>query len=186
VANLQRSIDIGQKTSRGESPLRVLVAGQVCLQKGSYYVYEAAALLQKRAQFRMVGSVAGLPENVLKKLRQRLEVVGSVPRSAMSDHYNWADVFLLPSLCEGSATVTYEALGYGLPVICTPNTGSVVRDGVEGFIVPVRDSAAIAERIERLALDEELRTQMAASARARAAEFTVTEYGRRLLSVLPC
>ena len=103
----------------------------------------------------------------------------------MAEHFQWADVFLLPSLCEGSATVTYEALGHGLPVICTPNTGSVVRDGMEGFIVPVRDAAAIAERIERLAIDVELRTQMAANAKARAAEFTVAEYGRRLLSVLP-
>jgi glycosyltransferase involved in cell wall biosynthesis len=174
-----------RRTSRGNSPLRVLVAGQVCLQKGSQYVYEAAALLGSNALFRLVGSIAGVPEQVLRKLRLRLEFLGPMPRSAMTEQYDWADVFLLPSLCEGSATVTYEALAHGLPVICTPNTGSVVRDGGEGFIVPVRDAAAIAERIERLAHDVELRTQMAANARARAAEFTVAEYGRRLLAALP-
>jgi hypothetical protein len=181
----QRAENRGPKTSKGKSPLRVLVAGHVCLQKGSHYVCEAAALLGKSVRFRMVGSIAGLPERVLNKLRLRLEVPGPVPRSTMSEQYDWADVFLLPSLCEGSATVTYEALGYGLPVICTPNSGSVVRDGVEGFIVPVRDSTAIAERIERFACDGQLLAQMASNARARAAEFTVAEYGRRLLSVLP-
>jgi glycosyltransferase involved in cell wall biosynthesis len=103
----------------------------------------------------------------------------------LASHYELAHVFLLPSLCEGSDTVTYQVLGHSLPVVCTPNTGGVMRDGGEGFIVPVRDAAAIAERIERLAHDVELRAQMAANARARSAEFTLAEYGRRLLSVLP-
>ena len=102
----------------------------------------------------------------------------------MSEHYSWADVFLLPSLCEGSATVIYEALAHGLPVICTPNTGSVVRDGMDGFIVPIRDAATTAARLEQLAGDRELRTWMGANARQRASEFTVAAYGRRLLAAL--
>jgi glycosyltransferase involved in cell wall biosynthesis len=80
--------------------------------------------------------------------------------------------------------VTYEALGYGLPVVCTPNAGSVVRDGLEGFIVPVRDATAIAGRIEQLTQDVDLRAQMSAGAKARAAEFTVAAYGQRLLAAL--
>ena len=47
-----------------------------------------------------------------------------------------ADVFVFPSLFEGSAVVTYEAIACGLPSIVTPEAGSVVRDGVEGFLVP--------------------------------------------------
>jgi glycosyltransferase involved in cell wall biosynthesis len=116
------------------------------------------------------------------QLREHLELTGPAPRSDIAQHFKWADVLLLPSICEGSATVTYEALGYGLPVVCTPNAGSVARDGVEGFIVPVRDATAIAGRIEQLAQDLELRAQMAANAKARAAEFTVEAYGRRLLA----
>ena len=49
-----------------------------------------------------------------------------------------ADVFVFPSLFEGSAVVTYEALACGLPSVVTPDAGSVVRDGVEGFVVPGR------------------------------------------------
>ncbi len=55
-----------------------------------------------------------------------------------------ADVFVFPSLFEGSAVVTYEALACGLPCIVTPRPGSVVRDGVEGLIVPARDVEALA------------------------------------------
>jgi len=55
---------------------------------------------------------------------------------------------VLPSICEGSATVTYEALASGVPVICTPKTGSMVRHGVDGNIVPIRNPEAIAQSIE--------------------------------------
>ena len=78
-----------------------------------------------------------------------------VPRSEVIRHYEWADIFLLPSLCEGSATSTYEALTAGLPVVCTPNCGSVVRHGTEGYLVPIRDPGAISDRLEALATDAE-------------------------------
>jgi glycosyltransferase involved in cell wall biosynthesis len=102
----------------------------------------------------------------------------------MAGYYGWADVFLLPSVCEGSATVTYEAMGAGLPVIATPNTGSVVRDGTDGFIVPVRDADAVVAKVELLANEPDLRRHMGEQARARASDFTVAEYGRRLVSAL--
>jgi glycosyltransferase involved in cell wall biosynthesis len=162
-------------------PLRVLTVGAVGLRKGSPYVLEAAKQLKDKAVFRMVGSI-GVSDQAEAQLREHLELTGPVPRSNIAQHFAWADVFLLPSICEGSATVTYEALGYGLPVVCTPNAGSVVRDGLEGFIVPVRDATAIAGRIDQLAQDLELRAQMAAKAKARAAEFTVEAYGQRLLA----
>ena len=60
----------------------------------------------------------------------------------------------------------------GVPVITTPNCGSVVRDGIDGFIVPIRDAEAIADRIELLLADRALRARMGRNARARAREFT--------------
>jgi len=116
------------------------------------------------------------------QLREHLELTGPAPRSDIAQHFAWADVFLLPSICEGSATVTYEALGFGLPVVCTPNAGSVVRDGLDGFIVAGAGCHGHCGRIEQLAQDLELRAQMAANAKARAAEFTVGAYGQRLLA----
>lgn len=142
-----------------EGPLRVLTVGAVGLRKGSPYVLEAAKQLKGMAEFRMAGSVQVLPK-AESELREHLELTGTIPRTEILSHYAWADVFLLPSLCEGSATVVYEALATGLPVICTPNTGSIVRDGVDGFIVPVRDAKAIAECIDRLAKDASLLAKM--------------------------
>ncbi|WP_343712226.1 glycosyltransferase family 4 protein [Inquilinus sp.] len=164
-------------------PLRILTIGAVGLRKGSPYVAEAARLLAGRAVFRMVGQ-CHLPDQVRSRLGQVVEITGPVPRAEILDHYAWADVFLLPSICEGSATVTYEALAAGLPVITTPNTGSVVRDGLDGFVVPIRDAAAIAEALMTLHDHRGRLAEMSRQAQARAADFDLASYGRRLCEAL--
>jgi glycosyltransferase involved in cell wall biosynthesis len=168
---------------RRNGPLRVLTVGTVGLRKGSPYVLEAAKQLKGCAQFRLVGGI-GVAREAEAQLREHLELTGPVPESELAGQFAWADVFLLPSLCEGSATVTYEALANRLPVICTANTGSVVRNGIEGFIVPIRDAAAIVERLHRFLDDSELMRRMSAKGATRAKEFTVAKYGYRLTSAL--
>jgi glycosyltransferase involved in cell wall biosynthesis len=172
-----------QEIIRIGGPLRVLTVGQVGLRKGSPYVAEAARLLGPSATFRMAGP-SNLPDRVTAHLSKHVELRGIVPRAEMAAEYEWADVFLLPSICEGSATAIYEALAAGLPVVCTENAGSVVRDGIDGFIVPIRDGTAIAKAITTLANNVGMRAAMSESAVARAADFTVEHYGKRLLSAL--
>ncbi|MDX3924428.1 MAG: glycosyltransferase family 4 protein [Shinella sp.] len=169
--------------ARLPGPLRILTVGEVGLRKGSPYVVEAAARLGDSARVRMVGPTR-LPAAVRDRLAQTVELPGIIPRTAMAEQFRWADIFLLPSICEGSATAVYEALSAGLPVITTENTGSVVRDGIEGFIVPIRDPDAIVEAVQALAHDDALRARMSMNAVARAAEFTVEKYGDRLLAAL--
>jgi glycosyltransferase involved in cell wall biosynthesis len=163
-------------------PLRILTVGAVGLRKGAPYVLAAARDLGDKAEFRMAGQVE-VTLYAQKLLSERVTVLRAVPRSEIHRQFAWADVFLLPTLCEGSATACYEALSYGLPVITTPNAGSIVRDGLDGFIVPIRDAGATADRIERLA-DGDLWIEMSANARCRAADYTLEKYGQRLLSVL--
>jgi glycosyltransferase involved in cell wall biosynthesis len=131
----------------------------------------------------MVGMLH-VPARVGNELRQYVEVVGAVPRDQVCGHLQWADVFLLPSICEGSATVVYEALASGLPVICTPNTGSVVRHGTDGWIVPAGDTCCIVECLRRLATDKELLAYQARNARQRATEFDLARYGHRLVQLI--
>ena len=165
------------------APLHVLTVGSVGLRKGSPYVLQAAQRLKGEAVFRMVGHI-GVENEAELQLREHLELVGAVPKGELSRHFAWADVLLLPSLCEGSATVTYEALACARPVICTHNTGSVARDGLEGFIIPIRDSAAIVEKIRQLREDHDLLRQLSENAMVRASEFTIAEYGGRLINAL--
>ncbi|MEH2242830.1 glycosyltransferase family 4 protein [Nostoc sp.] len=159
--------------------LRVLTIGSVGLRKGIPYVLEAAKQLKGKAIFRVVGPVQVLPDAVAA-LQENLELVGQVPRSQIMAHYNWADVFLLPSICEGSATATYEALACGLPVIATPNTGSIVEDGINGFIVPIRNVDAIVRKLQLLCTQPELLVTMSKMALEKSIFSHLTQYKQRL------
>jgi glycosyltransferase involved in cell wall biosynthesis len=167
-----------------DGEFHVLFAGTICLRKGIPYVMEAARRLDsRRVRFRAVGPI-GVADSAARELQSVVELPGAAPRSRMREEYAWADVFLMPSISEGSANVCYEALGQGLPVVTTHNAGSVVRDGAEGFLVPPGDAEAIAERIEELAANRELRLQMGLAARKRAEEFTWEKYQERLLAAI--
>lgn len=163
--------------------LRVLTVGAVGLRKGSPYILEAARRLRDIAEFRLVGPVYAA-RSCARQLADALELTGAVSRIEVQRHYAWADVFLLPSVCEGSATVTYEALSAGLPVVTTPNSGSVVTGGFDGFIVPLGDVEAICSALAHLADDRQLLCQMALNARLTAGSHDVAAYGRRLLAAL--
>ena len=164
-------------------PLRVLTVGSVGLRKGAPYILEAAKRLQNRAVFRMVGPVGVLPP-AISALQEHLELVGPVPRDRILQHYQWADVFLLPSICEGSATAIYEALACGLPVITTPNSGSIVRDGVEGFIVPIRDVESIVERLNLFMEDKTLLATLRHNIRQKNLKNNFDRYGDRLVKAI--
>lgn len=72
----------------------------------------------------------------------------------------------------------------GLPVITTPNAGTHVRDGIDGFVVPIRGTDAMMARIEELYRDRDLRLAMGRAARERASSFTWARYGAGLDAVL--
>lgn len=168
-----------------DSAITVLFVGQVGIRKGAHYLIEAARLLEKsypQIRFNLVGSIA-LPASLRASLPGNVQLTGPIPRTEMREQFIHADLFCLPSLCEGSATVTYEALAMGLPVICTQNTGSLVDDGKDGFLVPIRDSEAIAERIIWLA-DPDCRRSFSVAALDKAKHCSLEAYAARLLAVL--
>jgi glycosyltransferase involved in cell wall biosynthesis len=165
-------------------PLRVLTVGQVCLRKGAPYALEAAEMLKGIAHLRWVGQV-NLHTKAHDRLAKAIQLTGTVPRTEIVVHYDWADVFFLPSVCEGSAVVTYEALTWGLPVVTTTHAGSVVRDGVDGFIVSVGDTTAMAARLRQLHEDRTLLARLASGAIESARTVSFPAYRERLLRVLP-
>lgn len=162
-----------------------LFVGAVGLRKGSHYLAQVARYLAERGsgiEVHVVGHAA--PEIVARPEMQGPIYHGRVTRAAIGSEYAKADVFVFPTLCEGMAMVHLEAMAHGLPVVTTPNCGSVVRDGIDGFIVPARDPDALAARVEQIVKDRTLRATMSRNARARAEEYTVEAYRRRLTSAL--
>lgn len=134
--------------NRGKEKTRVLFIGQVGFRKGAHYLIEAARQLESDFEFRFCGTIT-LPEIITNNLPSNVSLLGIVPRSEVYQQYEWADIFSLPSLVEGSATVTYEAMAAGLPIVTTPQAGSIVRGGVDGFLVPPGDTEAIIDALRR-------------------------------------
>ena len=78
----------------------------------------------------------------------RVKYLGLLSRQDLASAMARADVFVFPSFAEGSARVVFEALACGCYVITTPNSGSIVDDGVHGRIIPPGDSSLLGAAIE--------------------------------------
>jgi glycosyltransferase involved in cell wall biosynthesis len=132
---------------RGDG-LRILFVGAVGLRKGIPYLFKALRQINGLIPFtcKIVGSLE-IKSKFIAEYKDVCEFMGQIPRSQMEVIYRWADVFVLPSICEGSAMATYEALKWGLPIITTPNSGSIVRDGIDGYLVPIRSSEPLANKL---------------------------------------
>jgi len=168
-------------TASEARPFRAVFVGQVGLRKGVPYLLEAWKRLGWRdAELWLVGRVLPEIKEVLKTYADLpgVRTVGFLGAPAAA--YQQADIFVFPSIEEGSALVTYEAMACGLPVVTTPNAGSLIRDGVEGFIVPIRDPDALAARMEHLRADAQLRREMGRAACARVETLTWEKHGQEL------
>lgn len=166
-----------------KTPVTVGFVGTVNLRKGVPYFLETARRLPA-AEFRFV--MAGpihLKADALDKHRGPVELLGGLSRHEVARRLDDFDIFYFPSTCEGSAGSVMEAMMAGLPVVCSPNTGSLVRDGIDGYIVRYDDTEGAADRLLRLARDPERRLAMGRSARARAASFDLDCYSRMLAAM---
>jgi glycosyltransferase involved in cell wall biosynthesis len=79
--------------------------------------------------------------------------------------------------------VVYDAMGYGTPVIVTPNAGAVARNGKDGFIVPIRDSQALRQKLEFLYENELQRRRMGRSARKFVKKYSWKRYAMKVANV---
>jgi colanic acid/amylovoran biosynthesis glycosyltransferase len=102
-------------------------------------------------------------------LQERVTLHGRLAPSAVRDHLRAADVFVLSSLSEGISNAALEGMSCGLPVVTTDCGGmrEAITDGVEGFIVPLRDPQAMAAALLKLADDSLLRSRIGATGRNR-------------------
>jgi glycosyltransferase involved in cell wall biosynthesis len=177
------------RAPRPAGRLRILYAGEVGLRKGAPYLLQALHELGPgKVEARLAGRLA-LNRSKLGRFSEVASFLGEVPRSVMPALYRWADVLVLPSLCEGSATVTYEALASGIPVVATRNAGSRVRHGINGLVVEPQNAAALRQALDALSEDRRLLSRLAEQAALSAPEVGIGGYRDRLLSALalrPC
>jgi glycosyltransferase involved in cell wall biosynthesis len=160
----------------------VVFIGLISVQKGVPDLLEAWRLAAlPNAELSLAGVIGPEMPPILARYQDlsNLHLLGYVPDQAAL--LQTADVFVLPSIQEGSALVTYEAMASGLPVIITKNCGSIARNGQDGFIVPIRDPGTLANRLTAFAREPALRRSMGQAARRHVLDFSWERYGERLV-----
>lgn len=160
--------------------------------KNHELLLDAYAQLQRsvpHSRLVLVGQFAGREGHLrlrAEKLAVSDRVVMTGPRSDAVRIVQALDVFAMSSSFEGLPIALLEAMSLGRPAVCTAVGGipEAVNDGVEGFLVPPGDAAAMALSFARLAADRDLRRSMGLAARARVKrEFDIAATVRRLESV---
>ena len=177
---------------------RLLYVGALKETKGTMVLVETCRRLKERGldfQLKAVGKFESpeFQDAVMTKVRQyQLEdnVVfpGVLTGDAKFEQFLWADIFCYPTFFESETfgIVLLEAMQFSLPMVATRWRGvqSVVREGVTGFLVPVKDPAALADKLALLIKDPALRKKMKEKSRqVFLNEYTIEKFHKNMETV---
>lgn len=163
IENLKKSLNIDNKTV-------VLMVARAIWHKGVREYYEAATLLSnyKNIQFILVGDIdEGNHSSADKVFLNAGDVLWLGHRDDVLELTAMADIYVLPSYREGVPRTLLEAASMAKPIITTNTVGcrEVVKNGKNGFLVPVKNSKELANKIELLLNDIDKRTLMGENGR---------------------
>jgi alpha-maltose-1-phosphate synthase len=175
-------IDYFQPQPKLDTTFRALFVGRVGPRKGVHYLMQTWKELQiPQAELMLIG-VNEFPKSWLSEVPNGVRYIPSVPHVTLNQYYSSANVFVFPSLVEGFGLVLLEAMACGIPVITTPNTAGpdILTDGLEGFIIPIRDPEALKEKLEWCYRHPIELAEMGRAARRKAEQLTWELYRQRL------
>lgn len=163
---------------------RALSVGRIGPRKGTHYLLQAWQELKlTNAELLLIGTNV-FPSGWLEKYSDLCRYVSCVPHAALNTYYSSASVLVFPSLVEGFGLVLLEAMASGIPIITTCNTAGpdIIADGVEGFIIPIRDVESLKEKLEWCYRHPQELAEMGRSARQTAEKLTWNRYRQKLLN----
>jgi glycosyltransferase involved in cell wall biosynthesis len=167
VHTIPYGVRLERFTPTAEPPtdrFEALFVGGVGLRKGIPYLLQAFAQVKHpNKRLRIVGAPSREIAPVLAKLPQEnVEFLGLLPQTRVAEMMSSSHLLVLPSIEEGLALVQGQSLACGCPVLATTNTGGedLFTDGIEGFIVPIRDAQALRDRMQEVCDSPELHRRM--------------------------
>jgi glycosyltransferase involved in cell wall biosynthesis len=166
------------RRARDDGKVVFLFCGQMIARKGVDLLLTAFAELSDTAHLLLVGREADLPAllaSLPADVRERCEYAGFQPPEELPRFFAQADVFVLPSRYDGWGVVVNQAIGAGLPVICSDMVGAghdLVDEEVNGLKFPTGDAASLAEKMRRFVSEPALIERWGAASREKARTFT--------------
>jgi glycosyltransferase involved in cell wall biosynthesis len=175
-------------------PMTFLMMARLLREKGVYEFVSAARAVRRRhpaARFILLGDVDSNPGSLQREEVEAWVRDGTIEWPGHVDDVRpWiaaSSVYVLPSYREGVPRSTQEAMAMGRAIITTDAVGcrETVRDGYNGFLVPVRDSESLAAAMLRFIDSPDLVTQMGAASREIAEErFDIDRISTALLDAM--
>jgi len=165
---------------------RAVFVGSVNVMKGIPYLldaWEQSRLANSAAELRLCGPIEGAIRPLFENCPDNITTTGFVDPLP---EYQKADVFVFPSLSEGFAKAPLEAMSTGTPVIVTENSGTpdIIEDGREGFVIEIRDSDALTERLEYCKAHPEKLEEMGRAARETAEQYPWQRYTEGVIDAI--
>lgn len=170
-----------------DKKLNLLYVGRVDQRKGIYQILEAAkAISDPNIVFNIVGPGADLTPDLFVPYQKYVRFHGSAFFEKLKEHYTTNDVFLFPSMGDGFGFVLLEAMGAGLPVIASRNSGGpdVVKEGVNGFTIESCNTEALVESIKWFYEHLDQLPAMSRNAYETSKIFTWERYNEQLVKVI--
>ena len=158
-----------------DKPFKIIFVGSLIQRKGLSYLLDAVRLLNTKAIKLVLCGRGFIDKDLLSNFEDvDFEVKPNLSRADLIAEIQSADIFVLPSLAEGFAHVILEAMSCGVPVISTNHTCApdVITEGKEGFVVSIRDTEAIAEKLSWAIDNRDVLAEMGIMAAKQARKFT--------------
>ena len=180
-------VDVFRPILKGDNVFRIIGVGMRII-KGIHYLLQAVGELKlKNLELWLIGG--GLEpslEPFLKKYSGSFKYIGAIPQRDLYKYYSQGSLFVNFALEDGFSMAALEAIACGCAVICSDATGAkdVIRDGIDGFIVPSRDVEALKKKILYFYENMDICRQMGRQARENITNnFTWDDYGEKIINV---
>jgi len=168
------------RRARTDGRVVFLFCGQMIARKGIDLLLAAFQRLDESAHLLLVGREAELPALLAPlphAVRERIVYAGFQPPEELPRFFAQADVFVLPSRYDGWGVVVNQAIGAGLPVVCSDMVGAghdLVENETNGLRFQTGDTTSLTEKMERFIREPAIIGSWGAAARAAAHEWTPT------------
>ena len=163
-----------------DNEITAIFVGTIGLRKGPHLILDYWCRSNMKGKLRLVGDIQPEVSHIVEPYLKRSDIEHVPYVKDLRSIYKEADVFILPSLEEGSPLVTYLALGAGLPCIVSPmGGGGVVEHSKEGFVIAPFDAETWIESLKKISEDVGLRKRFSQNAHIKAQNYVWANVGRQ-------
>jgi len=190
-----QDISDGRHDTCRTNPIQILTVAFIRPEKGIQYLLQALPLLQcsRPVELTLAGSRDRYPAYQARLdalvadlgLGDKVHWVGHADHRELDRYYQAADIFVLPTLSEGTPRVLLEAQARGLPVIASDVGGipTAIGQGRNGLLVPAKDPRALAAALDRMISQGSLRQRLIASGYEFARRHTVDRFAGKIMGI---